>query len=80
MTDAGSISERRQRVLAKMLLDPSFEQRLRREPALVADQECVDEAFVRQLATISVERVRQFRASQRHKEEVRAGKAPKRLP
>jgi hypothetical protein len=80
MTEAGSISERRQRVLAKMMLDPAFERRVREEPAAVAHEERVDEAYVRELARISVERVREFRASQRHKDEVRAGKQPKRLP
>lgn len=80
MTEAGSISERRQRVLAKMMLDPAFERRVRDEPATVAHEESVDEAYVRELAMISVERVREFRASQRHKDEVRAGKQPKRVP
>jgi hypothetical protein len=80
MSEAGSISERRQRVLAKMVLDPAFERRVRDEPAVVADEESVDEAFVRTLAAISPQRVREFRASQRHKDEVRAGKQRKRLP
>lgn len=79
MTGDPSLSERRQRVLAKMMLDAEFERRVRQEPERVATDEGVDEAFVRELALITVERVREFRASQRHKDEVRAGKQPKRL-
>lgn len=77
-TDA-SLAERRQKTLAKMMLDPAFERLVRQEPDRVAEQERVPVAFVRELASISAERVREFRASQKHKDEVRAGKQPKKL-
>lgn len=74
-----SESEARQRVLATMMLDPAFEARVRSEPAVVAREHQVSEAFVRALAAISEARVREFRLSQRHKDQVREGKGPSKL-
>lgn len=74
-----SESEARQRVLGAMLLDPTFEARVRAEPSAIARENGVSEAFVRSLAEMSEARVREFRLSQRHKDQVREGKAPSKL-
>lgn len=74
-----SESAARQRVLAAMLLDPAFEARVRNEPESIAREHQVSEAFVRALAAMSEARVREFRLSQRHKDQVREGKGPSKL-
>jgi hypothetical protein len=74
-----SESAKRQSALGRMMLDEAFEARVRSEPARVAEELSLPLAFVLELAAISAERVRAFRASQRHKDAVRGGKPPTKL-
>lgn len=74
-----NLVEARQRLLGRMLLDPAFEQRVRSDPEGVSRDESVPVEFVCELARITPERVAEFRESQRHKDDVRAGKQPTKL-
>ena len=68
-----------QALLARFLVDPAFEAHVRAAPAEVARTHGVDVADAERLARVPPERVEAFRRSRRHKDEVRAGKPPRRL-
>jgi hypothetical protein len=61
----------RQAVVVRFLDDPSFESRVRRDPARAAAEAGVDGDFVRRLAEIAPHRVEAFRASRAHKDGLR---------
>lgn len=70
----------RQALLARFLDDPAVERAVRADPEGAAAREGVEAPFARWLAALDPRRVAAFRRSRVHKDAVRAGRPPSRLP
>jgi hypothetical protein len=70
---------RLQAVLARFLVDRDFEARVRAAPDRAAREVGIDLPEMQSIARIAPDRVEAFRRSRLHKEEVRAGKVPRRI-
>ena len=64
----------RQRVLARFLVEPDYEARVREAPGEVATEERVSEDYVRRVAAIEPRRVAAFRGGRHRKAERREEK------
>ena len=68
-----------QAFLARFLAEPDFEARVRASPVAMAREHGIEPEEAERIARIAPARVEAFRRSRRHKQEVREGKAPRRI-